>query len=71
MEVPPVATLRLTVRRDRLGRVMVDVPGPELTVTTVPPSGVHLALLLSDERAERLAASLRDVLGEGEVTRRP
>jgi hypothetical protein len=56
--------LRLSVRRDRLGRVTVDIPGPELAVTTVPPGGVHLTLLLSDERAEQLRASLADVLSE-------
>lgn len=60
-----MATLRLSVRRDPFGRVTIDVPGPQCSLSTVEPVGAHLTVQLSDERAEQLRTGLVDLLGEG------
>jgi hypothetical protein len=49
---------RPSARRDPLGRVQVDIPAPEASLTTMRPIGAHLVVLLTDEHAALLAASL-------------
>jgi hypothetical protein len=66
-----VATLRPHARRDPLGRVQVDIPGPEASLTTTTPIGAHLVLLLDDARAAELAASLAALLGPRTTTAAP
>jgi hypothetical protein len=61
-----MATLRLSVRRDPLGRVTVDIPGPQCSLSTVEPIGAHLALQLSGERALKLSDQLARVLEGGD-----
>jgi hypothetical protein len=59
-----MATLRLSARRDPLGRVTVDIPAPQCSLSTVEPIGAHLTIQLSDERAEQLHAGLEELLRE-------
>jgi hypothetical protein len=60
-----MSNLRLSVRRDPLGRVTIDVPAPQCSLSTVEPIGAHLTVQLTDERAKQLCASLTAVLNEG------
>jgi hypothetical protein len=64
-----MANLRLNVRRDPLGRVTVDIPGPQCTLSTMQPVGAHLTIQLSDEHAAMLRDQLTRLL-EGKPTHR-